>query len=400
MMKVGHVPDVPGRGGFMASIAFTNNELQALIGHRPQAGAKVLTVYLDVDQSRQSNVNHGYLRTAKDRLRAREQSIKDPHERESFNRNCEKILETISTEGARGRTLVLISDASNDFLWRRELFINLAPAVRWDERPYVRPLVEAVDEYERYCVVVADREKGRIFSVYLGQIEEEKDVMSAEKRKYIKAAGKDTVRSQPGWQRREEEHALWHLKEVAGAVENLASRVSFDRLILAGQHEITNELRGILPKRLQALVVREIPLAVDESDHAVLKATMRVEEEVERESEVRLVDQLITAAAKDSQGVMGLQPTLNAMRQGRIMRLVYVFGHTVTGSLCPKCESLFEGNPGACPYDSARPLKPVDDVVERLADLVVDSGGRSENVRGPAAEKLEKAGRIGALLRF
>lgn len=383
----------------MASIAFSDTELQTLLQYQPQPGRKILSLYLEIDQSRPGNLNHGYLRTLKDLLRSVEQRLGSEAERAEFQRNASRIQVSVAGMDVHGRSLVMISEASNDFFWSRELSIPLCPQARWDSKPYLRPLIEAVDEYERYVVVVVDRERARLFTFYLGRIEEERDMLSPHKRKHFKKTGRDTVQSQPNFQRRDDEHAQQHLKEVAAALERVAAGNGFDRLILGGPREITQELHRALSKKLQGLVVREIPLALETSEHQVLRATMAIEEEVERETEVKLVEELITAGHKENQAALGLRPTLDAMRQGRILRLVYVFDLAIPGSQCSNCGSLFEGRLSACVYCGGA-LEPVADIVARLADQVVEAGGQAENVRGPAAGRLGEAGRIGAFLRF
>jgi hypothetical protein len=42
----------------------------------------------------------------------------------------------------------------------------------------------------------------------------------------------------------------------------------------------------------------------------------------------------------------------------------------------------------------------VDDVVGRLVERVVNSGGEAESVRGEAADRLRPRGAVGAFLRF
>ncbi len=378
-------------------MAISKTELDSLMARPARDGGHVLSVYLNVDQSRTSNLNRGYLRTLKERLRTCEQHLPDENERKSFSACAERVVAHVSNYGARARVLVLFCDG--EVFWDRALNIPIESTLRWEEKPYLRPLLEAIDEYERYGVVLVDREKARLFTVHLGKIEEHSDVLSEEKRKYHKATSKDATRSQPNLQRREDEHTLWHLKEVGAAVEAMAARNGFDRLMLAGPHQITAELQGLLSKKVQAMVVRSMPLPIDSGEQAVLKETMRIEEEVERATEADVVERLITAAAKESHGALGLQPTLDAMRLGRIQQLIYVYDLTAEGAQCTKCRTLFGELQNPCPFCGGT-LRGIPDIVGRLADLVVSSGGHAENVRGPAADRLREKGRIGAILRF
>ncbi len=377
----------------------TKSELDALIDRKRQSNGRVLSLYLDVDQSRQSNLNHGFLRNAKDMMRACLQKIQDAQEREQFTQAEAKTLAFLNTYEQRGRGLALFAAKPDGVFWQRELYIPVENALRWADQPYIRPLVEAIDEYERYGVVLASREKARIFTMFLGEIEEKKVIQAPEKIKHVRAVGMEMAEAQINLQRREEERALKHFKEVAEEVDRLVARQEIDRLIVSGPHETNSELIGCLPKRVQQLVVGELSLTVDAPEPEILQASMRMEEEVERKQEADLVERLITAAHKDNQGALSLQSMLEAMRLGRIMKLVYVYGYTAEGVQCANCGSLFLAGVDRCAYCSGD-VRTVDDVVSRLVDSVVDSGGKTENVRGAAADRLRKAGSIGAFLRF
>ena len=45
-------------------------------------------------------------------------------------------------------------------------------------------------------------------------------------------------------------------------------------------------------------------------------------------------------------------------------------------------------------------MKAVSDFIDRAAERVLELDGKVEEVRGPAPERLQEAGGIGALLRF
>jgi peptide chain release factor subunit 1 len=62
------------------------------------------------------------------------------------------------------RGLAIFCDASDNLFWHRELNVRLRNGARWNETPYARPLLELLDEYERYCVVLTDRKQARFFT--------------------------------------------------------------------------------------------------------------------------------------------------------------------------------------------------------------------------------------------
>jgi peptide subunit release factor 1 (eRF1) len=374
-------------------------ELEKLIQRDTQPDSHVLSVYLNVDQSRAVNLNRGYRAALKAQLRSIEQQLADEKLRREFADDAQRVVQTVAAYEPRARGLAIFCDTSNSFFWQRELSISIDNDVRWDDRPYVRPLIDALDEYERYAVVLIGREQARLFTVYLGEIEEHRDMFSENKLKHIKSPGNTNARSQANIQRKDEGHAQHHMKAVAEELERFAVRRPFDRLLLAGQHDVTREFQGLLSKHMQSLVVSAVPLAPEAAEHEVLAETQRIEEGVERERESAIVEDLVTRAAKGTQAAMGIGPVLEALHMGRIMRLVYVHGLTTPGGQCAKCESLFTGNAESCAYCGGE-ARGVPDVISRLVDRVVDSGGAAEDVRGPAAEVLKAAGGVGAFLRF
>jgi len=82
-------------------------------------------------------------------------------------------LESKVEELGRGRRARLfICFAGSEGLWREyRLPIALPSRLIVDFRPYVRPLLTLLEQFDRCCLVVADRERARIFTLYLGQFE-------------------------------------------------------------------------------------------------------------------------------------------------------------------------------------------------------------------------------------
>ena len=375
-------------------------ELETLIRREGKPGHPVLSVYLDVDQSKETNLNRKFEVSLGNLLRELEQGLVDQYEREEFVADAERMTRFVSAYRPGARSLVIFCDALEDFLWHRELDVPMRSEARWSETLYLRPLIETLDEYERYGVILADRAQARLFTVHLGKIEEHGESFAPGEVKIFKAPGRDHIRSDMRFQRKADQYAYRHLKRVAELAVELAERHAFDRLMLAGLVEATSQLQQLLPKQLQSRIVASLDLPVESDQQTVLDATLRVAEEAERNDESRLVEELISDAARAEQrAVTGLDATLRALRLGRIWRLVYADGFAPPGSRCVNCGTLFEEKPGSCAYCGAA-VRPVDDLVEQATQRVVVSGGKVEHVGGAMAERLGMAGGIGAFLKF
>jgi peptide chain release factor subunit 1 len=271
--------------------------------------------------------------------------------------------------------------------------------LRWLDKPYVRPLLELMDEHERYGVVLTDRAHARLFTIFLGEIEEYTEAFAGADATHIKTSGTDHLRSQMNIQRKADLHARWHLKEVAQTMSRLAGKLEFDRLILAGTVEATSELQRLLPKALRARVVGKVALPVEANISHVLEETLKIEREVERRRESNLVEQLITAAHKKQNAVVGVEDTLLALQEWRVWQLVYTEGFNVRGSQCTNCGALLETEDEPCVY-CGHPVRVVTDLIQLATERVFDLEGRIEQVRGRAAALLKEAGSMGAVLHF
>ncbi len=375
-------------------------ELGTLIGREGKPGYPVLSVYLDVDQSREANLNRKFEVSLGNLLRELEQGLVDGFECEEFAADAERMRRFVSNYRPGARSLVIFCDALEDFFWHRELNVPLRSEARWSETLYLRPLLETLDEFERCGVILADRAQARLFTVYLGEIEEHGKSFAPGEVKIVKAPGRDHIRSDMRFQHKADQYAHRHLKRVAELTVELADRHAFDRLVLAGPVEATSQLQHLLPKHWQSRVVASLNLPVEADQQTVLAATLRIGKEAERNGEIRSVEKLISDAARAEQrAVTGLDATLRALRLGRIWQLVYADGFAPSGGRCINCATLFEEKLASCAYCDAT-VWPVDDLVEQAAQRVVVSGGKVEQVRGAMAERLGVAGGIGAFLKF
>jgi peptide chain release factor subunit 1 len=267
-------------------------------------------------------------------------------------------------------------------------------------RAYVRPVVEARDEFERCGVILTDRGRARLFTVYLGSIEEHHEAFAEADVKKVDAIGMDQILSQKNFQRKADEHVRWHLKKVVEMADRLVEARRFGRLILGGAHEVTAELKNLLSERLKKCLVGSVTLPIDAGTVDILSETVALEEAVEREEEEVLVRRLVTAAAKEAQGVVGLPKVLEALNLGRVRRVVYSDGFDASGFECRECGGLFESYSENCRDCNGLQIESQDLLNAGIARILRE-GGEVEQLKSTAAVSfLEKAGGIGAFLRF
>ena len=117
-----------------------------------------LSVYLSVDQSTPENRNRRFEATLRILLQPLEtEAAKDEATLESFREASKRCAEFVDDYKPEGKTLVLFSEASSGFFWGKGLQVPMREQTLWGPRPHLRPLLEALDEYERYAFADAQR---------------------------------------------------------------------------------------------------------------------------------------------------------------------------------------------------------------------------------------------------
>ncbi|MFQ5876938.1 MAG: hypothetical protein ACE5JH_04495 [Acidobacteriota bacterium] len=376
---------------------FSRRHLEPLMRHSASDSSPILSLYLDVDQARPVNRNRGIETAARAMLSSlREQDVADPAQLDEDIRRVEDFLGGYEPSG---RSLVLFCDASADLLWQRTFPVPLPPDVRYRPDPHLRPLLETLDEHERYGVVLLDRQQARLFTVFFGGIEEHREAFAPLSVKATRTTGTDHIFSEKRFHRRAVEHAHLHIKQVASMLRKLQRERGFDQLVIAGPLPATSELQRLLPRALSDRVAAVLKLPIDTSENGILRQVTDLQDRREREREAALVEDLFEAAARGRQAVLGIQPTLEALRELRVLRILYVSDGPIEGGICRRCGTLSRRARGQCSFCRV-PLGRVHDLVGRMARAVVESGGRLDRLRHPEAVRRLAPHSTGAFLRF
>jgi peptide subunit release factor 1 (eRF1) len=375
----------------------SQTDIDALANRNVVAGSRVLSVYLDMDQGKPANLNRQFETALNSMLGSLAAGV-NQEEQKDFSLDAKPARQFVAGLEPRAKGLIVFSDASENFFWSREIHVALRNRARWMDKPYLVPLLEILDEHERYGVVLLDKESARLFTVYLGEIEEHADAMAPASVRRYKASGTDHLLSESRFQHKAATHVHWHAKNVAQMLDKLVDQYALDRLLLGGPVEATSELQHLLSKRVRNRVVERLSLPVKANAQEVLQAALAVEERVEREMEKRIVDELI-AGDPHHPSALGLDPTVRALCEERVWRLIYEQDFNARGGRCTNCGMLFARTEGSCDYCGAA-IKPIHDLLEQMVERVLEQDGRVEKISGDAALRLQQAGGIGAVLRF
>jgi peptide chain release factor subunit 1 len=354
-----------------------------------------LTLYLDIDQNKPANRKRGFMVQAEALLK----DLKATHgpDRRLADAN-RRALDLVKKLRPKGRAAVVVVHIPTKLAEIHELSLPFAASAHWRKGAFLRPIVEAMDEHERYGVVLTSTQRARLFTVHMGEITEHEDLISDTSSR-SRALGTDQWRSQSRHERRHDEEVAHHAKRVIDALRDLALREPFDRLIVAGTKKATAQIVRLLPRRLQGKLVRKLTMSVTASRKEVLEGILKLQQNMEREQEALLIEGLEAELHDGGKAVAGFAPVLDAINHGRVWKLLYDKKLKVKGGECADCGSYSPHARGPCVYCGAK-VKPVAQCLDRLSQTVLEMAGQVEVVDGPAANRLTKHGSIAALLRY
>jgi peptide chain release factor subunit 1 len=375
----------------------TAKDLGELRESRTGAG-KVLSVYLDVDQSKAANLNRRFEGAFESQIQLIGRKFEEECEQSDFMRCVDDVRKLLLSYEPHGRSLVVFAKSTGP-IWFRDVNVDIGTEVHWGTVPYLHPLFEALDEFEPYIVALTDRAHARIFTVRLGTIEKHAEIYALGSVRHLKTSGTDHLYSQSHIQRKADENILAHLKRVAEVLEHLGTVSPAGRIVLAGNAETVSELYRLMPKTCRGRVAGSVVMRGNAPETEILESTLALACRAERVQEMEKVDRLLTSSAKGEKAVVTFPRTLQALNEDRVRELVYAEGFSAAGGVCETCHVMFTSDDMNCDI-CGMPVKSADDLIENSIAAALAAGAAVEQVRGPAAEKLRNAGGIGAFLRF
>jgi hypothetical protein len=375
------------------------NDLRLLIKRVKTPQKDVLSVYLNVDQSQENNLNRGFENQLKRMTRSIQETITDPSELERVRSAARHIEEFVSSYRLGARGIVLFLDQAGDFFWWKKLRISIGNQIRWGREPFLLPLALALDEYEPYAVCLVAPVTHRLFVACCGEIEEVlQETFPSRQASLIQTVIME--RSGPAHRipREPAGELRRNLRHVVKDIDWIGQTRELDRIILAGTPSVTGQLHKSLPKRLASLVIDVLDIDTSASPEQLLTLTLPLVEHFERATEIETVNQLMSTAAGGYSAVTALEPTLTSLNQQRISKLVFCEGLKSPGVECTSCGALFSGELDTCKACGATSMAAVN-VVERAAERALRQNATIEVVKAQASDLLNRAGGVGAFLR-
>ncbi len=367
---------------------WTEGELEELLSYQP--GHPVLSVYLDLEPGASSSDAH--------KLHLRE--LTRPFEDEVGD-DIEALIRFVEHEhDGSGRSLVLFTCQADGYFRSFQLAVPIRSRARLLDRPYVKPLADLLDTYGHFGLALVDRQQTRLYHLHLGEIQAERTVVGEDVRHTKRGGGSQAAGRRggsAGQTRYAEEVAERNLRKAATEAGGFLRQHKVRRVLLGGAEDTLAFFTEALPKSWQSVIVGTFPISMNAGPSEVVGKALQVAAEAEAERESKLVERMVTAAAKGAEGTLTLDETLGAVHEGRVQTLIVAEGYRQPGYRCRGCEYISVQKLQTCPFCDNE-FDRIDDAVEMAVRDVMAQGGKVEIVRDNS--QLIEAGSIGALLRY
>ena len=364
----------------------TERDLKELLNYHAQT--PMLSVYLNTEPAEGSADTH------KLRLRSMLKDIDLAQDADIVERYFDHEFDW------SGKCVTVFSCVSEDYFRAYPLAVPLRSRVRVSDRPYVKPLADLLDSYGGYGVALVDKQQARLFYFHLGELIEQEGVVGDEVRHTKRGGGSQAAGRRGGVAGKTnyvEEVTDRNIKEASETAARFFSDNNVRRILIGGTEDNIALFRAQLPKAWQSLIVGTFPMSMYASQNEVLEKAMQIGADAEQRRESKVVETLVTGAAKGRGGVVRLEDTLGAVHEGRVQTLVIRDGLRAPGWRCQGCGYITTQELDTCPF-CANSFNQIPDVVELAVREVLQSGGEVEVIHD--GDALEEYDNIGALLRY
>jgi peptide chain release factor subunit 1 len=357
-------------------------------------GAYFVSLYLNVNPM--TNVKDNYLIHVKTMLKKTGETLEKSVQKKVTG-DFDKIESYVLTNKPIFKQGLAIICSEEKKYWKElHLSVPLKNEVIVDTTPYIKPLLAIMDNYQRYAVLLVGKESARIFIVHLGEIEEYSEVHTEDVPGKHKKGGWFSL-SEKSYERHTDHRVTLHLKDVLKQLETFLSGEYVGRLIIGGSEETATKVKNMLSQTTAEKIIGTFQAEMTATDKEILEKAGPVLRAFEEKKEAETIDSLLTQAMKNENAVLGIENVLNAMQEGRVMRLILLKDFKQSGLSCTKCGSLTVQNISSCPYCKGE-TEQVNYLVDMLAQKAIEQGAGVEVSYDN--KKLKDAGSIGAFLRF
>lgn len=273
--------------------------------------------------------------------------------------------------------------------------LPLAPenALSLGRRPHLFALLRQAELFKPHAVAVADSRRARLLLVRLGA--ETKEVNLTWEETHNTRFGRMGL-SLARFQRHQREHGKQRAREIADHLEKMMQAGKAETCFLVAEEGMEAEIRRQWP------VARNRPIPLPgvqphDAQHKILAAASDALLAMGREKAAALARQILEEAGPLGQATVGPEPTLSALQNHRVERIVFDPLFHAAGWRCDGCHCLgVGGTPSACPVCTGG-ISPGELREEIACQATAQGVGFCFTGDDPA---LRQAGGIAALLKY
>lgn len=266
-----------------------------------------------------------------------------------------------------------------------------------NSRFHLKPLVAAYAGHPRVCIALVDSQKARIFALQEEELIQKPDLYFGN----LPRVGKsDGFRGYDAGHRERhvENEVMQHFKQFADSLDLLLNRVQFDLLLVGCRDEAWPEIIPHLHSDVKRRLVGRFLIDPGAASPQEVRehAEHMLGEFLESEKQA-LIREVIGEAQRNGRGALGLRHVLNALERQEVQILVVgrdFQAHAVECTNCGHLDTRMVRTCAACAHET----REITDVSDMLVDLALRNAAEVRFIEGD--DELEKAGNVGALLRF
>ena len=383
----------------MEDVKNYSKDLKEILDYVPD-GNLVISVFLRVDISKV--LRQDYITGLNSMITEAKSNIDNNANIDKIQkRNLTDLLEKIKRyindlfRPESAKTVIIYADSLG--LWKViRLPLNLKSKIIIDPKPHTQNLRTLLKNYKVYGILLLDKEKAQIYSLYMGEVNEYLAALISE------VPPKVNYRSQLAYKEKNllsriEEKLHQFFKIINERTFELFKDRRFDSLILAGRKELIPQFENYLHSYLQQIHIGNIYAEPDSPLDDIKEKANKVIVQHETALKNAIIGKLIDENFPGGMGVLGIKATINALNLEQAKTIIYDINFKHDGYVCNSCTYLTVEQEETCPHCDLK-LTYYSDIVDEIIEDALKQG--CEVVDAENNERLVKAGSIGAVLRY
>jgi hypothetical protein len=236
-----------------------------------------------------------------------------------FSAAASRIQTWLLNNSEEGRSAAVFARAGDPGFFLPIVFqVTLKTYFKADLLPAIFPLVEIKDRFNRFVVVLTNRNTARIIEMNLGETSLE---LLAERGEATERHGREWTREHYNSQIRDLNEKF--VREQVEIVERLMSKRGHYALIVVGEPQYVERLKGALPDHLSQKIVDHIETGFsDRRINAIIGDVIESYLQVENDESETAIKRLFRAYRSDQLGIFGAAATAVALQADQVDELI------------------------------------------------------------------------------